>query len=305
MSGDTSTCGVHLDGIAQLISHMRNFKLEYSRKARALHRIYCYVRLIYESTAPWPTSPGLQIQRTLHLQSMDLTPKSPFISPVEEQKKRAAERDSPDLCSYECIYGIPQPLLAFMKRSVLIVDQVCEARRESGTTLIPDSIAAEAEQLECELLGWNIDDCLAAAGPEGEEEDVNTAIVRRQTLAFHNALIIYLSQHVRLLNHHYIQPYIQGVIQNIEEIEEIKTREGILAAPLYWPVFIAASEAYDKRFQERFRKWYGQTERYGIEAVRTGVQVIHQVWEQGPVVNRTVCAWRTITQKMGVTLILT
>jgi arginine metabolism regulation protein II len=299
MSGDTSTCGVHLDGAAQLISHMKSYKSEYSAKARSLHRIYCYVRLIYESTAPRPTSPGLQIHRTLHLQSMDLTPDSPFLSLRERNK--LPDRDL-DLSSYECVYGIPQSLLAFMKRSIQMIDQVSEARKKSGTTSIPDSIAGQCDQLENELLDWDVNDYLPAAD---SDNDVNANIIRFQTLAFHNALIIYLSQHIRLLNHRYFHPYIQAVIQNIEEIEKIKTRKHVFGAPLYWPVFIAASEAYDKRLQERFRRWYGEVERYGIEAVKTGVQVIYQVWDEGPLPNRTTCAWRNITQRAGITLMLT
>lgn len=51
MSGDTSTCSVHLDGAERLINHMEARKSTFSRKAQSLHRIYLYLRVIYESTA--------------------------------------------------------------------------------------------------------------------------------------------------------------------------------------------------------------------------------------------------------------
>jgi arginine metabolism regulation protein II len=298
MSGDTSTCGVHLDGAAQLISHMRSYKAVYSAKARSLHRIYYYVRLIYESTAPRPSSPALQIHRSLHLQSMNITSDNPFLSLRERNEP---PQDTFDLSSYECVYGIPLSLLAFMKRCIQIIDQVTEARLKSGTSAISDPLAEQCNILESELLDWVVSDHL----PDAEPDDVNLNIIRHQTCAFHNALIVYFSQHVRLLNHRYLQSYTQAVIENVEAIEEIKNNLQILAAPLYWPVFIAASETFDKRLQERFRSWYDNVERYGIEAVRTGVGVIYRVWDDGPVANRTMCAWRRIVEEAGITLMLT
>lgn len=241
------------------------------------------------------------MHRTANLQSMDLAPESPFLSP---RGRNGLAENKLDLTSYECVYGIPQSLLAFMQRTIQIIDQVSEVRGTSGSASLPDPIASQCDQLENELLDWDVIDHLPAAEPD---HDVNANIIRYQTLAFHNALIIYLSQHIRLLNHRYCHPYIQAVIQNIEEIEKIKARKHIFGAPLYWPAFIAASEAYDKCLQERFRRWYAEVERYGIEAVKTGVQVIYQVWDEGPVpvADRTTCAWRSITQRAGITLMLT
>jgi arginine metabolism regulation protein II len=193
-----------------------------------------------------------------------------------------------------------------MKRSIQLIDQVSEARRKTSTASIPDSIAQQCDHLENELLDWDVNDYLPLPDSSSESQiNANTNIIRFQTLAFYNALIIHLSQHIRLLNHRFLHPYIEAVIHNIEEIEKMKTRKQMIGAPVYWPVFIAASEAYDKRLQERFRRWYDEVERYGIEAVKTGVQVIYQVWDEGPQANRTTCAWRNITQKARITLMLT
>lgn len=85
-----------------------------------------------------------------------------------------------------------------MKRSIQIIDQVSEARRKSGGTSIPDSISSQCDQFKIGLLHWDVDDYLPAADADN---DVNANIIRFQTLAFHNALITYLSQHVRLPKH--------------------------------------------------------------------------------------------------------
>lgn len=47
MSGDTDTSGVHLDGARKFIDQAKCWKVRYSNKALALHRIYFYLHTIY------------------------------------------------------------------------------------------------------------------------------------------------------------------------------------------------------------------------------------------------------------------
>lgn len=85
----------------------------------------------------------------------------------------------------------------------------------------------------------------------------------------------------------------------------MNTESEILATPLYWPAFIAASEAFRPALQQRFKDWYKQVERYGIESVRTGIDVLSAVWEEGPCPGQTLTSiWRLVVQRSGATLIL-
>jgi hypothetical protein len=68
MSGDTHTCGVHLDGAGQLISFLWNKKKSLSDKTRSLYSIYCYLRVIYESTLV--QRPNEPTQRELRSESV-------------------------------------------------------------------------------------------------------------------------------------------------------------------------------------------------------------------------------------------
>ncbi|KAH7157312.1 fungal-specific transcription factor domain-containing protein [Dactylonectria estremocensis] len=309
MSGDLDTCGLHLDGAWRLMTHARNWKSKYSTKARSLHRIYFYLRTIYESTALG----GDYVERPC------LENSSPESPPSQIATKVAATVPADDGCpsihsiipdsmarmaTYESIYGVPQKLLVLLTRAVHLIGQVNEARNRDKTTLIPDHLSSQCDELEICIMDRQIEDELEHWLPD--DKSVDSDIIRHQTRAFHNAVIIYFAQHIRLLGHRYLQPYIKAVLDNIEAIERIKSETQTLAAPLYWPAFIAASEAFDPELQDRFKRWYEQVEFYGFEAVRTGIRVLTDVWKEGPgSANRRTSLWRIVATRTGQSLMLT
>ncbi|KAH6880716.1 fungal-specific transcription factor domain-containing protein [Thelonectria olida] len=307
MSGDLDTCGLHLDGAWRLMSYARNWKTKYSTKARALHRIYFYLRTIYESTALGSRAEAARVENTPPEASS-----APLIStrvtvPADEECPTATSL-LPDsvarMVTYECIYGVPQKLLVLLAKSVHLIGQITESRQKDGSVLVPDHLAAECDELETCIMDRQFEDELERWLPD--RNSTNSAIIRHQTQAFHNAVIIYFAQHVRLLGHRYLQPYIRAVLEHVEAIERIKTETYTLAAPLYWPAFIAASEAFDPELQEGFKRWYEQVEVYGIEGVRTGFKVLLDVWKEGPPpANRKTSLWRMITSRTGQSLMLT
>ncbi|UQC75404.1 uncharacterized protein CLUP02_02058 [Colletotrichum lupini] len=312
MSGDTSTCGVHLDGAQQLIIHMGKGKPRLSSKSRALHRIYYYLRVIYESTAPlrsrtcrfspssregvlhMPHSPGQQVST-----STFPFPDEDAISSCSEPVQAASK-----MASYECIYGIPQSLLVLLQRTIDLIDRVDAARKNHSITSMPKDLDRTCDDIERDIFDWPLDLELTRY----RDADIGTSfeIIYHQTHSFHNALIIYFSQNVRLLSHRYLRQYVTEVLHDIETIENIKAESKLLAAPLFWPAFMAATEAHDQRLQDRFRQWYTKVAVYGIKAVRTGTQVVYEVWKRGPSSDgRVTSQWRTVVEETGMTLMLT
>ncbi|KAK1460130.1 hypothetical protein CMEL01_03129 [Colletotrichum melonis] len=312
MSGDTSTCGVHLDGAQQLIIHMGKGKPRLSSKSRALHRIYYYLRVIYESTAPlrsptcrfspssgegvlhMPHSPGQQVST-----STFPFPDEDAISSCSEPVQAASK-----MASYECIYGIPQSLLVLLQRTIDLIDRVDAARKNHSITSIPRDLDRMCDDIERDIFDWPLDLELTRY----RDADIGTSfeIIYHQTHSFHNALIIYFSQNVRLLSHRYLRQYVTEVLHDIETIENIKAESKLLAAPLFWPAFMAATEAHDQRLQDRFRQWYTKVAVYGIKAVRTGTQVVYEAWKRGPSSDgRVTSQWRTVVEETGTTLMLT
>ncbi|KAH7157955.1 fungal-specific transcription factor domain-containing protein [Dactylonectria estremocensis] len=318
MSGDTSTCGVHLDGAEQLMNHMSLRKAKFSRKAHALHRIYLYLRVIYESTAVKRKSSGGSRF-------------SPFVSsrrsmgtdqPAARKRLLIDDEDSPssmvpmesdigpfldpgsEMAAYECIYGIPQSLLLMLKEAIEVIDQVDHERAESGTVRISESLETLCDQLEKDILDWPLEERLKRC--RETNKGISAKIIYHQTRAFHNALIIYFSQNVRLLGHRYLRHYVETILDSIEAVERIKLETKTLAAPLFWPAFIGATEAFEPPHQDRFRTWYGGVDVYGIEAVRTGIQVVHEVWRRGPAPSsQAMSSWRAVILGTGDSLMLT
>lgn len=318
MSGDTSTCGVHLDGAERLINHTCARKSTFSRKAQSLHRIYLYLRVIYESTTvrrpksgvsrfssslgshkafgPQPAVPRQHIiidDDEIHSSMMPMAPSVPDSeSPVAY------------MSSYECIYGIPQCLLILLKESIEFIDELNSQRATAEASSIPEALSQTCDHLEQRIMDWPLDERLRRC--KVSKNGVSATIIYHQTRAFLNALIIFFSQGVRLMNHRYLRQYVQAILDSIEAIEQIKAETKILAAPLFWPAFMGATEAFEPRQQKRFREWYSRVELYGIEAVRTGIQVVHEVWRMGPPNHRQMhCGWRRVVEKRGECLMLT
>lgn len=205
--------------------------------------------------------------------------------------------------SYECIYGVPHHLLVLLEKTTNLILVLAEAREKHGPTMIPNDLAVKCDRLESNIIDWplemELDKYLRG------DISPSSMIIRHTACAFHNALIIYFAQHIRLVSYRYLHTHIGCVLDCIEVIEKIKLDSDCFAAPLYWPAFIAASEAFDDGFQWRFREWYEQVEMYGIAAVRTGISILTQVWKNGPEVGyQSTSKWRKEVERTSSMLML-
>lgn len=302
MSGDTSTCGVHLDGAHQLLLHMWNEKKHFSEKTKTLHRIYCYLRIIWEST---------QVPRDDHtsfsLRSIDSRSVFDLFGQQDSPDQRIQPipliQESSAMSSFECIYGIPQNLLAMLEDTIKVIDSVDQAKKVSSPNNFRNDLTSICDDLEQRILDWTAEGYTGLHSPANE--DANTKIIRHQTKSFHSALVIFFSQNVRSLNHKYLQQYVESILQSIEAIEQIEAETNMLAAPLFWPAFVAATTTWDEEHQARFQKWYEEASSYGIAAVRTGIRVIRKVWSAGPPrVSSRMCPWRHFVFSNGDNLML-
>ncbi|KAL4936138.1 fungal-specific transcription factor domain-containing protein [Aspergillus oleicola] len=186
-----------------------------------------------------------------------------------------------------------------------LINQLQDAQNPTHGDLVPSHLVAECDELESTIMEWHPDTDPDQGTQENPEFTLstNSRIIHQQTIAFHNALIIYFAQHIHLLSHRFLRPYVNSVLESIEVIEQIKIESNILAAPLYWPTFIAASEAFDPALQDRFRRWHEHMEVCRIEALGTGMDVVEEVWRAGlRSGNRTTSYWRGIVEDSGRTL---
>jgi len=204
---------------------------------------------------------------------------------------------------FECIYGIPQQLLALLERITRLIRRVDDFRTANKLAHLPEDIDIACDRLESDILDWKLEDDHSPS--LDANTDATREIVRNQTRAFHGALIIFFSQNIRLLDHRYLRQEVDNILESIETIEHIKAETNMLAAPIFWPAFIAATEAFDPKQQARFRKWHEEVTAYGIASVRTGIDVLNEVWKVGPIrAKRHTSLWRMIIARTGDSLML-
>ncbi|KAF5598647.1 Component of the argr regulatory complex [Fusarium pseudocircinatum] len=309
VSGDIETCGIHLDGAFRLITHAQKWKRTYSPKAQSLHRIYFYLRAIYESTAPRQCNANRRLSLSNEPRNSDPSRQDDiFCRHLLDEQMRGYEPglnldfDSP-ITSCERIYGIPHSLLYLLTRVIDLINKMPVTANTSSAGLVPEHLVGECDDVERRILAWpeavNLQQSIDKA------DSASSRIVYHHTLAFHNALVIYFAQHIPLVGHRFLQPYVTAVLKSMEAIEMFKIGAETLAAPLYWPAFIAGSEAFEKGLQDRFRLWYDHVQVYRIEALRTGIKVLTEIWEAGPSTGpRTTCYWRAAIERLDIRLML-
>lgn len=315
--GDTSSCRIHLKGCESLIrSAKRGGKTKFSSKARALHRIFYYLRVIHASTAlsselvtnpkdPSATSGMIEEQQQQRQQqhqdklSSDLKEAESWLG-VEQ-----LHPSMDDMSSCEFVYGFPLDLLRLMGRTTGLAQQVNLLRRKQWDLFLIPSLAETCDKLEAEVLEWPVDARLAglSRAPMGPE---TRSIVEHQTRAVHKALIIYFSRHIRLMHRQHLQPYVESVIAHMEAAEKIKEDARLIAGPMTWQCFIAASEALGEPLQKRFLQWFAKTRAYGMEAGSRGREIVVEVWNRRRLGGSDVTTdWRRVVEAKTAYLMLT
>ena len=159
--------------------------------------------------------------------------------------------------------------------------------------------------MEQEILDWS---CEAELSEFTSVADTETyQIIKQYTRGFHAALIIYFSQHVPLISFRYLRPYVETVLDCMESVENIKTFAEIFAGPIFWPMFIAASEAFDESLQQRCRAWFDRMDMYNIGTARLGNEVIEEVWRRYSQSTQpfSTSLWRVVVEEKQRTLMLT
>lgn len=304
MSGDIASCALHLEGASRLITETAKWKSHYSNKAHALHRIFFFLKTLYDSTAiPSPSnSTSTNLSSGWNSVAPSLSPSELIDTTEIATSPFTGSYESKQAGAYESIYAIPKALLIFLAQTTKLINEVTDAREKSGNTQIPSPLAERCDALEASIMDWHADPTPldVTSSPVA-----NPNIIHNMTQAFHKAIIIFFAQNIRLLWHRYLKPFVSEVLDCIEAVERVKTEWHVSASPLYWPAFIAASEAFDPVLQERFKSWYAQVEPNAIGSMSNGIRLLEEVWAEGPStgVYKT-SLWRHLAKKTDTKLML-
>ncbi|KIX07431.1 uncharacterized protein Z518_02084 [Rhinocladiella mackenziei CBS 650.93] len=304
VSGDTGTCSLHLSGCEQLIRSASKTKTKYSPKARALHRIFFYLRTIHAST----TLDKQDCHPNCQAQSAASGPPDDALETDrvdDDDWLEMGDSSSTDMTSCEYIYGVPQSLLVVMRNAIRVVQLVARFRRRNPGVLYSTKLAEMCDDIDEEILNWPIESELSKCSSVLRGDNTGK-IIDHQTRAFHHAIVLYFSQHVRLIHHRHLRPYVESVLSHLEAIEKIKDESKVYAGPLFWPAFIAASEAFDASLQVRFKAWFDRAKRYGFQAAWGGNAIALEVWNKDSTPkSRVTSQWRAIAEERQAELMLT
>lgn len=266
VSGDTRTCGTHLNGCESLIKARRDDGRG-SAKTKALHRIFYYLQVMQDATEltcnafrPANNHAGCSISDFNDAEYLDL-----YEAPIDEKL---------DSASYELIYGLPQSLLVLLHKVCNLLQNI----NSSENAAIAPSLIQACDQLEDEILDWPVEEATARLKTTRLDEP-NSLIIQHHVRAFHNAITIFFCRNIRLMNRRYLQGYVKNVISNLVEIEKIKEREMINAGPLLWPAFVAGEQALDHATREQFVHWFNVIEKHGVGTAKTTRASLEDIWQ--------------------------
>ncbi|KAG9662720.1 hypothetical protein KCU95_g2757, partial [Aureobasidium melanogenum] len=296
-SGEAETCSLHLDGCEQIIRHVRKRKSRFSHKARALHRIYFYLRTIHDATRPW-TITDASVTTESHSSGGSTGSPAVEISSVTSPLRNAefatsfergsglwldmTESSIPDMTACEFVYGIPQSALVSLRRATVALRLDYLANDCDADAADSIEVQEICRSVELEILNWSARTELGKKAHLFSEDEFR--LVKRQTNAFHHALVIYFAKQCRHLPSLYLASNVLAALQDLEELEQLKTTHHIEASPIFWPAFIAACEARDKQTRPRWRTWYEKAEAYHVDhAMSSGRSFAFQTWDYGGV----------------------
>lgn len=267
VSGDTRTCGTHLNGCESLIKARRD-QGRVSAKTKALHRIFYYLRVMQDATEltcdafrPANNHPGCSINDFNDAEYLD--PYEPLIN------------EGLSTASYELIYGLPQSLLVLLHKVCNLLQNI----NSSENAAIAPSLIQACDQLEEEILDWPVEEVTTRLQSRRLDEP-NSLIIQHHVRAFHNAITIFFCRNIRLMNRRYLQGYVQNVISDLVEIEKIKEREMINAGPLLWPAFVAGEQALDHPTREQFVHWFKIIEKHGVGTAKMTRASLEDIWQR-------------------------
>lgn len=278
ISGDTRTCGTHLNGCESLIFAYQSRpskSRKFSHAVRALHRIFFFLRSMQDGTLHMcdvaPNEIPNENSQVVITQGEPKGRSDALLKELESILAIDEHRGEPVSSSCELIYGVPPKLLALLRRACRLLPQ-----RERDVT--SSNLMAACEQLEEDILEWPINDAVRHVDSWPLSAG-NKLILQHHMRAFHQAIIIFFCRRVQRMHRRHVQQYVKTVIYHLKEIERIKQEQHIWAGPVLWPAFVAALEAISQDTEAEILQWFELIEKHGVGTARRTREALQKLWQ--------------------------
>lgn len=271
-SGDMKEARCYLLDAQRFVSRFGVEQSARSRKARMLHSIYLYLRILEESTDIQfqedqfeKQSGGLHGSTAISTSNVrssiwtdDLT-----LNPTDNPYGALISTGIQSIDSsaiFEQIYSIPVSLFKLIAQATDVARGM-EKLREYGfpSDNDVDFLYAEVKTLENHICDWK--------NQYEEHGSVQTDSLPREALlyhlaeAIHAALMIFFYRRVRDMHSGAVQHWVKQTADHLFSVEKLKLQCGDRSANLCWPGFIAGCEATGAQMRQQWSQWFTRSYR--------------------------------------------
>ncbi|KAJ4117512.1 hypothetical protein NW768_010875 [Fusarium equiseti] len=313
---DTRWC---LTEMERLISWRGLTKPSISRRARLLHNIYAWMRIVSESLnvyrdenhaieTPFTLPNTTNKSATVPVQSIN--PDITLDNFLHLEPRKKARRDIKDIHladtsqdhenMYMQIYGVPETWLSLVSqitRLANVMDRLSARKKSDAEALM--ALQPRASYLENAV-------CLFRSRHSVESPESPTApggtphmhMVR----ALASALVIFFYRRIRNVNPLVLQDSVNDVVNSLHAFDEALERNNLLGPGTAWPAFIAGAEARGRQRMD-IAEWLDKGfSRSGFESYRSSKEVLTEVWRRRDCADGMpsgdVCTWMEVCRDL-------
>ncbi|RGP77150.1 hypothetical protein FLONG3_4665 [Fusarium longipes] len=322
---DTRWC---LTEMERLISWRGLTKPSISRRARLLHNIYAWMRIVSESLnvfhdenhaietpfanpntkASKPAAvpvqsinPDMTLDNFLHLEPRKLHGQKTRRD-IKDIHLADASQDQENM--YMQIYGVPETWLSLVSqitRLANVMDRLSARQKPDAEALMAlQPRASYLENAVCLFRSRHSEGSpsVSASPSSGPGGTPHMHMVR----ALASALVIFFYRRIRNVNPLVLQDSVNDVVDSLHAFDEALERNNLLGPGTAWPAFIAGAEARGRQRMD-ITEWLDKGfSRSGFESYKSSKEVLTEVWrrrdEMGSMPSGDVCTWMEVCRDL-------
>jgi arginine metabolism regulation protein II len=308
--GTMADCHYYLSICEEIISKRMKERPSLSNKAKVLHRVFSFLKLMQDSTS-FSTLSSINsdmkskfFNRLLESQNNGET--TEFYENVDQDgvieigfvnKGSFSEEYSPDFIDEDtwkvktikdvlltdALYGLPNSLILLFSETVKLIelkfyfDKVEKTKEIESDMVIFSKLV---ESFENKLLSWKSEWKLTKLRKDDFISDLHEAI-HHHSVGFYKSVIIYFFTMIKNMKIEFLQTYSIDCITHLEQLHNmVVTKADVNVLPLMWQGFIGGCVAKDLDLQNRYRKWASDLASDGVGSYWGARQMMFEVWRR-------------------------
>ncbi|KAL4883523.1 fungal-specific transcription factor domain-containing protein [Aspergillus karnatakaensis] len=333
LSGNEIDTRQYLTEMEHLIRWRGLKKPAVSRRARSLHNVYAWMRIVSESTnvaynqrvmpstrplSTMNSHPNNTIKSDIALDNfLHLQPQQTLDSTTDTDKDHNGQDihfetslQSPGNM-YMQIYGVPETWLSLVSQTTRlanVIDRLSPSEKPRDAQILA-SLQPRAAYLENAICLFQTrhssPNTTTATGHGETKQQTKPHMFMVQALS--SALVIFFFRRVRKINPLLLQNSVNSVISALHAWDDALIRHGLLGPGTAWPAFIAGAEAMAQPQRQQAILWLDNGfSKAGWAGYKTSKEVLLEVWKKRDELQTGVAAsttsiptWMDICRETG------